>query len=117
MVWVRQIRQSLIWLVAFMDLRRGAMHKAFHLRHHYNQDAPTRLVFDTCCWGLGATIYVGEIPFAYFSSALTTDDERHFRICIGDNKGQQLWEALAMYVALRLAPHLEQTAVRSLSQG
>ena len=57
--------------------------------------------FDASPWGLGAVIYIGGVPVSFFASALSSADEKQYKVVIGDHKAQQLWESLTILVALR----------------
>ena len=59
------------------------------------------IAVDASPWGLGGVLYVNGVCVAWFSSALTAEDERRFGYKLGDHRGQQTWEALAALVALR----------------
>ena len=59
------------------------------------------MVLDASPWGLGGVLICGERALGYFASPLSRHDERRFGKSIGDNQGQQIWEALCVLVALR----------------
>ena len=59
------------------------------------------MAFDASPWGLGAALYISGGPVSFFTSRLTTLDEKRVEVAIGDHRAQQLWEALAVLVALR----------------
>ena len=50
---------------------------------------------------VGGILICGERVLGYFASSLTRLDESRFNSRIGDNEGQQIWEALCVLVALR----------------
>ena len=61
---------------------------------------------DASPWGLGGWLAIDGAITHYFASKLTQDDVDKFNTPIGDAQGQQLWEALAVLVAIALwTPH------------
>lgn len=60
------------------------------------------MVTDASPWGLGGYLLVYTTPLAYFTSAITELDERMLRVEVGRPEGQQVLEALAVLVALKL---------------
>ena len=57
---------------------------------------------DASPWGLGGWLLIDQQLHSYFASPITPEDVAKFGFQIGDNKGQQLFEALAILVAVRL---------------
>ena len=57
---------------------------------------------DASPWGLGGWLSVNGVITQYFASPITADDETKYGHHIGDNKGQQVWEALAILVVVDL---------------
>ena len=56
---------------------------------------------DACVWGLGAWLVIDGIAVEFFAIPLSQHDLTFFGFDLGDNKGQQCWETLAILVALR----------------
>ena len=65
------------------------------------------IITDASPWGLGGILTVGTNIIAYYTFPLTKQDEEIFGHTIGEAHGQQSWESLACYVAVRLAPTME----------
>mgnify|MGYP000034547704 CR=1 FL=1 len=61
----------------------------------------SRTVFDASPWGIGAALYRGGVPIAYFADAISIHDVKRYRHKVGDHRGQQVWESLALLVALK----------------
>ena len=51
--------------------------------------------------GIGAVAYFRGRPVEYIITQFTASDAERFGVAIGDNKGQQIWECLAVLVCLR----------------
>ena len=66
--------------------------------------AGPRVVFvvDASPFGLGGILVVDGRVTEYFAVPLTDDDSRIHGFARGDSKGQQAWECLAVFVALKL---------------
>ena len=60
------------------------------------------IVTDASPWGLGGYLLIEDAAKAYFTSPLTQTDADLLRAPLGEAAGQQVWEALAMLVALRV---------------
>ncbi len=58
--------------------------------------------FDASPWGLGGWLSVNGKVVNHFSDAIASHDETIFGCKIGSSDGQQIWECLAVLVALRL---------------
>lgn len=63
---------------------------------------PGSIITDASPWGLGGYLMVSSTVIAYFSSAVTQEDESILKLEICDAAGQQTLEALSVLVALRL---------------
>ena len=57
---------------------------------------------DASPWGLGSWLSIDGAIAHYFSSRIDKFDVDKFKYKIGDAKSQQLWEALAVLVAIDL---------------
>jgi hypothetical protein len=57
---------------------------------------------DASPWGLGGWLIIDHEIKSYFASPITQQDVEKFGFQIGDPKGQQLFEALAILVAIKL---------------
>ena len=101
-IWRRQIDDSLRWLHAFLTHRRGTLTRCYALRHHFNECPPSVIAFDASAMGLGAILMREGSVTHYFSDPIGPLDEAMLGVAAGDDKMQQLWEALALLVALRV---------------
>ena len=57
---------------------------------------------DASPWGLGGWLSVNGVITQYFASPLTKEDSDKFGLPLADACGQQVWEALAILVAIVL---------------
>ena len=100
-IWRRQIDDSLHWLLAFLTHRRGTLVRCYALRHHFNECPPSVIAFDASALGLGAILLRDGTVTHFLSDPIGPLDEAMLGVAAGDENGQQLWEALALLVALR----------------
>ena len=56
---------------------------------------------DASPWGFGAFATWDGEPFAYLKGAWSQDDCNRFELIVGDCRGQAVWEALTILIALR----------------
>ena len=60
------------------------------------------MILDASPFGLGGVLVASDRVISFFSSDLSKGDDRIHRHEIGQDTGQQVWEALCILVALRL---------------
>ena len=100
MIPVRRLRHSLVWILAFMERRRGRLEKVIDVVNWFGEPAVT-ITTDASPWGLGATLHVQGQLWAVICDGLHEADLKRFELERGDCRGQSLWEALAELVAIR----------------
>lgn len=101
-IWLRQIRSALLWLRAFLRRECGAIVRIFTLEAHLGQGQKVQISSDASPWGFGAVLIIDDIPVEYYSEQLSEDDLTTFQMAVADPAGQQIWEALAVLVSLRM---------------
>ena len=101
-IWKAQISHALGWLFAFFCHKKSGITRTFFLEDFNCQVDCVEFGTDASPWGLGGWISVNGVIQYYFSDPITTDDTQMFGIDTGHSEGQQLWEALAILVAIRL---------------
>ena len=101
-IWVKQFTGSLTWLAAFFALEPCRLSRSFVLRDHLSRGPRTRIITDASPWGLGGVVSVEHRILGWFTSELDHRDSRRYGVPLGDAAEQQIWEALALLVALRL---------------
>ena len=119
LVYTKQIRRSLLWLLSFFSHQVGDLVRRCPFR--CRESGRFTIVTDASPWGIGGVLYFHGDPVAYFFDALSTEDLRRFRAKIGVSDHTTTWEALAILVALRVWKPLfkwyDAVAVRSDSHG
>ena len=96
-----QAELPLKWILAYWGSSHAPLKRT--LGAHV-PPASMEIVTDACPWGLGGYLQSkasGEI-LEYFSSALSESDASRFGVDIGSASGQQIWEALAILVGIRI---------------
>ena len=68
---------------------------------HLAPSQDVAVVFDASPWGMGAVLYRGGVPIAFFADAISLHDVKRYRHKVGDHRGQQVWESLALLVSLK----------------
>lgn len=102
-LWTKQWAHVTTWIMALLGPNTGTtLCREYRLSHYYGRSLPIRITTDASPWGLGGILTLGQQTVAYFASALTTEDEELLKIEIGSSASQQVAEALAMLVALRI---------------
>ena len=82
------------------------MERYFSLEAFERKGIVVEIGTDASPWGLGGWISVGGRIVEYFSCPITALDVARYGHAIGCNKGQQLWECLAILIAVRLWAHI-----------
>ena len=101
LLWTKQITPALTWLLAFISHTTGSVCRTYRLEHFLGLGVAVVITFDASPWGLGAVLKQGDTITHYISCPLTKEDADHFGHPLGDPRGQQTWEALALLVAMR----------------
>ena len=100
--WLTAIRTPLLWLLAFLKGEHLRIERVFTLSDYLRLGRPVAITTDASPWGLGGVLTISNMPVAYFSSPISSHDETIHQLQIGDCRGQQAWEALAILVAIRI---------------
>ena len=101
-IWRAQIQTELDWFTAFFTGKGTSMERFFSVDAYNRVGTIIEIGTDASCWGLGGWLAVDGIITEYFSSPLGPLDVAKYGFAIGNNKGQQVWEALAILVAIDL---------------
>ena len=94
-----RVRVHVGWIALFVDRARGSLERTF-LRNVWRTEARYELATDASPWGFGAWLADFGWACAYLHGAWTDDDCKLFGLEIGSCKGQALWEALTILVAI-----------------
>ena len=101
-IWKRQIQTELRWCRAFFLGEGPIVQRFFSVASYTRSGTRVEIGTDASPWGLGGYLSVNNTVVRYFASAISEDDCSKYKFVIGDTKGQQLWEALAVLVAIDL---------------
>ncbi|CAK9014935.1 unnamed protein product [Durusdinium trenchii] len=107
-LWNKQWRPVTLWLLAFFANEAYSIQRfqrIYRLQAYLGQGLDLRIITDASPWGIGGVLTINGACVAYFTSAMTKADESLLHLQIGSPDGQQIAEALAMLVALRLWRH------------
>ena len=101
-VWTRQIKPTLKWFDRFFNKKGERLQRFYSLEAYLRAGITVEIGTDASPWGLGGWLSVGGKVTSYFASKLTADDERRYGHAIANADGQQIWECLAILVAVDL---------------
>jgi hypothetical protein len=101
-IWFKQIAVSIHWINAFLEGSAGSLHRSFSLDSYLGAGVFVEVTLDASPWGLGGILFENGEAVGWFSSPLLAFDFKFFNFEKGSPNGQQVWEALAALVALRL---------------
>ena len=101
MVWTKQIIVTLRWFHAFLTAG-GKRIERFFSTDAYNRTGPiVEIGTDASPWGMGGWLSIDGIVKKFFACQLSVDDARIYDEKLdGSCTGQQLWECLAILVAI-----------------
>ena len=102
MLWAKQINVELVWFDVFFSGRGQRIERFFSIDSYNRNGTLVEIGTDASVWGIGGWLSVNGVITQYFASQLTDLDFAKFGFKRGDNKGQQVWEALAVLVAVDL---------------
>ena len=101
-IWRRQVLSALRWLKSFLQREAGAIVRIFTLEAHLGTGQKIQIASDASPWGFGAVLIIDDVPVEYYSEQLSKDDLETFQLSTADPAGQQIWEALAVLVSMRM---------------
>ena len=90
------------WPITFFTGHGATIERFFSLDAYSRVGTTVVIGTDASPWGLGGRLMVDGVIKEYFASPITPKDVTKFGFTIGCNKGQQVWEALAILVAVDL---------------
>ena len=101
-VWVKQVRSSLRWLLAFSNKEVGALRREWRYDYYSNYGVKVVIYLDASPFGMGGMLEEDGVITSWFWSELDANDVMIHKYAIGDHKGQQVWESLVALVAVKL---------------
>ena len=102
-IWTKQIDQPLDWIWCFLAGHKGAIVRTMQVDSHFRRGVRIDITTDASPWGIGGFLCIDGVAAEYFYEPVTEEDARHIGVVLSrDSKCQQVFEALAILVALRL---------------
>lgn len=105
MVWTKQVRIALQWILDFLSSRAGSLSRQWFFLSYMSPDINLIMALDASPYGIGGVLIKDGTIITYFADGITTHDSRIFGFERGDDKGQQIWESLCLLVALKTWAH------------
>ena len=102
MIWTKQIKSSLSWINFFLEEILGPITRTWDLKSFLAHPDTLIMIVDASPWGMGGILLDAGIPIAWYSTEVTAEDENIHQQRRGDHKGQQVWEALSILIAMNL---------------
>ena len=101
-IWRKQIQPTLDWITSLLEHVAGSLTREWHFAAYLQDAWELHFILDASPYGLGGVLIMNGQFIAWFSSPLSRFDECIHDRRIGNSRGQQLWEGLAILVALNL---------------
>ena len=101
-MWTKQIASSLSWILAFIRGQDGSIKRTFSYDSCFGISAPVFITTDASIYGYGAWISLAGRPIAWFIESISKDDETVLGHKMGENQGQQGFEAMCLLIAVRV---------------
>lgn len=101
-IWTKQVRHTLLWLLAFLKDEMAGIRRQFTTRRIANKLPLVTITWDASPFGMGGTLQMNGIIVEYFAIPIDANDEQSLETARGIHEGQQVWGALAGLIALRL---------------
>eukprot|EP00971_Amphidinium_carterae_P319005 6341080-Amphidinium_carterae.1 len=99
---VDHLSEGARWIKLFLTRVEGTVQRDFTLTSWRGTGNIWHIELDASPWGLGGILFERGAPVRYFMSPLSIHDVTTFDHAIGSSSGQQVWEGLALLVAVRL---------------
>ena len=95
-----RVRNALLWQKVLFQYGGPALIKSFHLGAKLALPH-AHIYIDASPWGYGAFLTWDSTPIEYLAGDWTEGDLNRFDLKLGGARGQTVWEALAILIALR----------------
>jgi hypothetical protein len=90
------------WLLALLQEQTGELKRVFHLDTYFGRGKQVELCLDASPWGLGGFLIEDGCITSWFACSLSAAELELLQIREAESAAQQVVEALAALVALRL---------------
>ena len=101
-IWTKQVKHTLIWLLTFLNDEMAGIRRQYVLRNIAGCEARVTITWDASPYGMGGTLQLNGVFVEYFAIDIGSEDQQILETASGSHEGQQIWEALAGLVSLRL---------------
>ena len=103
-IWTKQVAMELHWFQVLFSSRSLPIIRTFTLAAFQRTGVLIEIGTDASLWGMGGWIAVGGTITHFFACPISSDDQRILKV--KGKEGQQVWECLAILVAIRMWSHL-----------
>lgn len=93
------------WLLAFFATESKTILRTYRLDSYFGKGLQITIVADASPWGIGGYVAMNNTVMAYFADKVTAMDEQMLHVKVGESSAQQVVEALAVLVALKMWRH------------
>ena len=98
-MWTKQVKHVLSWIIALLQ---GPLVRDYLLSVYTGSGNNVEICLDASPWGIGGTLALNGKLKTWFCDQLQLTDIKTLGIVVGSCTCQQIVEALAVLVALRL---------------
>ena len=105
-VWTKQIETSLCWIQSFIRGQTGAITRTYSFSAFFWPNPPWKLPRTLQSGGLAGSSPSTVSHWHISRMFITPEDEQMLNVKRGEPEGQQVFEGLALLVAVRLWAHL-----------
>ena len=99
-IWRKQILQTLVWFESLFLNQPRLIERRFTTAAYLREGTYVEIGTDASPWGMGGWLSVDGRIKEYFASPITSEDVSMYGLDTGTPAGQQVWECLAVLVAL-----------------
>ena len=101
-IWRKQILQELVWFEAFFIHHPMRAERKFTIAAFLRVGTYVEIGTDASPWGMGGWLRIDGRIKEYFGCPVSSDDVKMFGVETGTSAGQQVWECLAVLIAVDL---------------
>ena len=101
-VWLKQIRHTVLWLLTFLKGEQAGIVRKYTVRSLSTDVPMITITWDASPFGMGGTLQQDGWIVEYFAIKIDDLDQQILETPSGTHEGQQVWEALAGLISLRL---------------
>eukprot|EP00439_Symbiodinium_sp_Y106_P062067 s1806_g9.t1 len=102
MVWTKQWSHTRLWLLRLLQQEGQTLAREYRVHRYFGRGRQIRIVTDASPWGIGGYMAQDTSIVKHFAMPLTSEDSDILGVEIGSPDTQQVVDALALFVALKL---------------